>query len=655
MVDEIVAKTAQPDEKEREGSCLGVFGRSFLQAVCASVPFKNVLFGQYCQTTEPKDDAMEEVDYESADEQPEVHEPLAVEDAERECQIPELLQNNKVQREEPGACEAVSVTEPQPVQLSIDLPNRDVDTEGVTKAKYSFSKSRTITLEEYPRDEKLAQRAVEIFVENSISFAKSAIEDSKVILADKIICQMLQKVHEIYGDPKAYELEKAHPLVNVMERLPEKTPETVRSAIETVANDKIFMTNVAEKLLVLDIFNKFNMVYMKTHIINYRQHFISKLWPSALETASYELKSPRCPSALATERPSNDVEYIKLTGEEQLQTAREEPEVHRSTPAKQVVVIAAEKRQPKAENGGESKPKQLKTSRYFSYASRFMSRKNTMFGQHFGKNKVKTADGWIVSPYGSLETFYRFESNGSVSVKVRGKLATDLLRVLCVINETDLSAVWVPFLKEAKEVHVYSRTTKLYSQTYEYPVIGAKQTSVFGLAVNALDEFGCFILACRAPPESPQDVKQLEGILKEGGIEDTSPFVSCKDGICQLMGVDIAPMPPKTRQRSGDLCFLVYPMKNHTLVELNANIIPEVRLVPARVVTYIIKKVVVNIFQKIAQISKNFHQTPFAERIEQNKEFYDWVAKLHDKYVGRGDRQNCKVSICTYDTNLNEP
>ncbi|CDR97923.1 hypothetical protein, conserved [Babesia bigemina] len=653
MADENVEKTEQTGQNNKEGTCMSVLGRSFLQAVCATVPFKNALFGGYCQISEQNDDVMEDVEYVSADEMPAVREPREGEAVKRDRETSELTNNYEVKREEPEAINNEPVVDQQVEPIVIDLARKVVNIDVAAKGKYNFSKSRTITLDEYPRDERLTERAVEIFVENSVSYAKTAIDDSKVILADKIISQMIRKVHEIYGDPDAYDLETLHPLVNVVERLPKETPTTIRDAIEAVANDKSFINNVAEKLLVLDIFSKFNMVYMKTHIINYKQHFISKLWPSAIETAGYELKSPRCPSILTTERLPYEADYASLLATENLQTCREVPQVRRSPPAKQVVLIADEKTKTKG-NDGETKPKQAKVSKYMSYASRFMSRKNTMFGQHFGKNKVKTADGWIKSAYGSLETFYRFEQNGSVSVKVRGKLATDLLRVLCVINETDLSSVWVPFLKEATEVHVYSKTTKLYSQTYEYPVIGAKQTTVFGLAVNALDEFGCFILACRAPPESQQDVEQLENILKDGGIDDTSPFVSCKDGVCQLMGVDIKPMPPKTRQRSGDLCFLVYPMKNHTLVELNANIMPEVRLVPARVITYIIKKVVINIFQKIAQISKNFHNTPFAARIEQNKEFYDWVAKLHDKYVGRGDRQNCNVSICTYDTNVNE-
>lgn len=509
------------------------------------------------------------------------------------------------------------------------------------------SAASTYTVRSSQRDPELIERAMLIFIDNSVCLAKRAITDNKLVLAEKLICGMLKRIQDVYGGAENAETDEnqPHPYVRMMERLPKDTPTPVREAISVVAEDAIFMTSLVEKILVMDLIATFNMMSMKTHIQEYRQQFLPKLWPSAVETANYEMRHSKTVDMSArTDRQnevlSQDTERgrASLSSSPRIVTRREVKHVSMAQEP-----LTTERRQMK------------KPSRYLAYASRIIgSRKNTMFGQHFSKNKVRTADGWVKEPYRTLETYYRFEGNGSVSVKVRGKLSTDLIRVLCIINETDLSAEWVPFLKDASNVHVFSKTTKLFQQQYEYPVVGAKNTTVFGIAINALEESGCYILGCRGPPETAKDVEQLQRIIKDEGIEDATPFVDFKDSKCTLWGLEVEPIPPKVRQKSADLCFLLYPMERHTLVELYANITPEVKLVPARIVTYIIKKVVVTIFKKIAQISKNFENTPFMKRKEENVEFYEWIAKVLEDYRGRGGRKNCNISICTYDTACND-
>ncbi|GFE55236.1 START-2 domain, putative [Babesia ovis] len=531
----------------------------------------------------------------------------------------------------------------------INMPSIDISKIGtnVDETNNDRHEAEDIDDEKLPRGEERTEKVMKVFAENSIMMSKAAMKEKKVIFADKIICNFIKKIHDIYGN-EGEDTSTFHPLVNVMDRLPKDTPESIRKMVERVANDEEYMTNLTEKLLVIDLFDTFNMTTMKQHILNYKRNIISKMWPSAIETVDYESSqsvrtdggSARNKSQIENGEPEEQKSHVAFHQDTQGEKSETNAPLEVKNDNQQNV-------QTKESN---ERQRRSTTSRYLAYASKFMyTKKYTKFGQHFSKNKVKTADGWTKALYGNIETFYRSEPDGSVSVKVRGKLLTDLIRVICVVNETELSSEWIPFLKEASNVHVYSKTTKVFKQTYEYPVVGLKHTSVFGIAINALDESGCFILGCRAPPENEGDVEHLTNILRQGGIEDTESIVAYKDDKCVLMGREIEPVASKTRQKSAELCFMMYPMQNHTLVELNANIMPEVRLVPQRVITYIIKKVIITLFQKIAQISNNFDSSPFAERMAQNREFYDWVERIYNKYMGNGERQNCNVSISTYD------
>lgn len=492
-------------------------------------------------------------------------------------------------------------------------------------------------------DPAFLERAMLIYIESCVSLANRAVGDNKFILADKVVCDMLAKIREVYGvNETDYVPEpNLHPLVRMMERMPKDTPESVREAASSIAEDRGFMNSLVEKILVIDLIDKFNMKPMKSHILNYRQQFLGKLWPSAVETAHYEMRKR------GTKESGRFRSIEGCDMDKYCDSLNSTPRVVNRGKMKRVTL-------PPETNKEETKAMR-KPSKYFAYASKIIgSRKNTMFGQHFNKNKVRTADGWVKEPYRALETYYRFEDNGSVSVKVRGKLSTDLLRVICIINEVELASEWVPFLKEAKTLKIYTRTTKIFKQQYEYPVVGTKSTTVLGMGVNVLEEAGCFILSCKGPPETQKDAEQLAKVLREGGIDDTEPFVSFDGTRCKLWDFPVDPLPPKVRQRSADLCFLLYPMERHTLVELYANIVPEVRLVPTRIVTFIIKKVVITIFKRIAQISKTFESTPFQRCKDGRPQFYTWIARLMADFRGRNERQNCNISICTYDTACND-
>ncbi|EDO08737.1 hypothetical protein BBOV_III011850 [Babesia bovis T2Bo] len=614
----------EPTQLDENESYVAMVNRYIMGILNSTFAIRNILMYRCCRDTE--EEVIEEVKDDAEDPDSKIE---AV--SKEETADPEKQDVNVVKRSQ------------EENKRQLNIPSIDIEKIGTNEA---IEQNQVLNEVKLPKGETRTERVMQIFVENSIIMTKAAMKEKKVIFADKILCNMLQKIHFIYGDEE--DKSTWHPLVNVMERLPKDTPNSIKEMIETVAKDEAFMTNAAEKIFVIDLFTKFNMTLMKQHILDYKQHVIAKLWESSIETAEYESRQSIHTDDGSGRKKLDSIDKPRVSFRDEVDVAES------SNDSPRVVRQTDNVRLPNTVELND-KTRRARTSRYLSYASKFMyTKKYTKFGQHFSKNKVKTADGWTKALYGSIETFYRSESDGSISVKVRGKLHTDLIRVICVINETQLSAEWIPFLKEASNVYVYSKTTKVFKQTYEYPVIGIKQTSVFGIAINALDESGCFILGCRAPPETKEDVDNLTNILKKGGIKDTESIVAFRNNKCILMGQEIEPIEQKYRQKSAELCFMLYPMQNHTLVELNANIIPEVRLVPQRVITYIIKKVIITLFQKIAQISNNFQESPFAKQVEQNREFYAWVERLYAKYMGNGDRQNCNVSISTYDGNAGE-
>ncbi|KAK1937539.1 hypothetical protein X943_002692 [Babesia divergens] len=633
--------TSVPEDEKVEESYASMLNRYIHKIIPSPILSKAPIISKCCDSGSHDDTALEDsVTSFSTAEADEKYE----EAAEQPLPPPDESSAKETAAEEPEhemkrvVVRSVEVKEDHDGVPSIDIGTREVSFKKSTVGMKSMD-SRSLSFHDEQRDPEITERAMLIFIENSISLAKRAVAYNKAILADKLICDMLKRIRDVYGvNEKDYvEDTKTHPFIHMMDKLPKDTPTAVREAVATIADDKLFISSLVEKILILDLIDTFNMTALKTHMQNYRQRFLARLWPSAIETAQYEMMHPQASAIMDNEVNGDFIQKEEDTEQE-------------------VIPVVVQRTAPKRGTVSEEKKHFRKSSRYFAYASKILSsRKNTMFGQHFSKNKVKTADGWVKEPYRTLETYYRFEDNGSVSVKVRGKLHSDTMQVLCIINETDLSSEWVPFLKEATNLHVFSRTTKIFQQQYEYPVIGAKTTSVFGVAVNALDESGCFILGCRGPPETEADVKKLTKVLQDGGLEDTAPFVSYEGNKCKLWGQEMQPIQSKIRQTSADLCFLLYPMEQHTLVELYANITPEVRLVPTRVVTYIIKKVVVTLFKRIAQISNNFNESPFAERMQQNADFYSWIATLLEDYQGKGERQNCNISICTYDTNCNDP
>ncbi|KAL8427121.1 hypothetical protein Efla_001402 [Eimeria flavescens] len=213
-------------------------------------------------------------------------------------------------------------------------------------------------------------------------------------------------------------------------------------------------------------------------------------------------------------------------------------------------------------------------------------------------------EGWVREKGKYLDLSYRVEKDTAVSIKV-----------LSILNESDLAGNWAPMFKSAEKVYVYSRASQLIRQIFDYPVLGAKETIMFSFGVNALEECGAVIICCRSPPE------------------DATEF----------MGKAIPKRGKVPRIQSANLVFLLYPISEgrQTTLELYGCFSHGLRYVPTRIITYVVKKV-----------CQHFSTSIYKQRIEENPEFYCWMRDCIEDFVA-GDaaphfKQLESISLCSF-------
>ncbi|CBZ50277.1 conserved hypothetical protein [Neospora caninum Liverpool] len=221
--------------------------------------------------------------------------------------------------------------------------------------------------------------------------------------------------------------------------------------------------------------------------------------------------------------------------------------------------------------------------------------------------KVQDDEGWIREKGRYLDLAYRVEKDSSVSIKVRGKLPCPLFEVLSILNETDLAGTWAPFFKSAEREVQYTKASQLVRQVYDYPLLGAKETLMFCVGINALEEAGCVIIFCRSPPENA----------------------------AEFLGQPVPEKRKLLRIQSADLVFLLYPIAEgrQTTLELYGRFQHGLRFVPMKIITFVVKKVVRGMFVAIARQCQCFQSGPYKERVQNNPAFYSWMRNKIEDFV----------------------
>ncbi|EKX74230.1 hypothetical protein BEWA_042680 [Theileria equi strain WA] len=503
-------------------------------------------------------------------------------------------------------------------------------------------------------DPEIVERAFLLFIDRSNASAKHAIYETRNTLADKIICNIFKKLHDIYAKEDErhdfadlLDKQRYFPLMNLEANIPASVPESIVTKLREIANDTAYRHNLVERLLVLDALTLFNIQELRTSCETFRQPIIGELWPVSLKlTLEPKSEEPELPKQDATAKPASfhgqlDGTYVnfKPVNADELSEEEEEEEV---SPFSDDF---------KVEKSPDIVSNISKAVGYKSISKMFSSGSKKLFKQ-INKLKVKNEEeGWVREPHKNLETVYRME-NDIITIKLRGKLPYDLLKILTIINETEFSSAWVPFVKDASDLHAYTKTSKLIYQKCDYPIMGHKETVLYGLSTNILEEANCVVIACRNPPNTQGEFEKFGRILKKGGIPDTGKVISRDGDDYKFLDHVMEKFSAKTYQRGQEICFVLFPAGEHTILEFYLNIILEAKI-PMSFVKFIVKKVASGMYKKIAQQGKRFDDGQFTECIRKRREFYSWMEKIYEDYKAVHEKDNKEKfkHMSTYDPN----
>ncbi|KOB58422.1 hypothetical protein PFHG_05630 [Plasmodium falciparum HB3] len=279
----------------------------------------------------------------------------------------------------------------------------------------------------------------------------------------------------------------------------------------------------------------------------------------------------------------------------------------------------------------------------------------------FRKSK-QNSEGWIKENDKYLDLSHRVDKDNNISVHIRAKLPYEVNRILSILNETELSVNWAPFLTSAKKIKNLSRASAIITQLYEYPIIGKKESLMYCLGANSLEELGCIILCCKAPPEFNKDILFYENMCEKININKFGEIIKVKEipikfrkTYKEVTFFDYTlpePVPKLDRQRAANLCFLLYPMNNgkSTVLELFLHFENEFKYTPIKMVTFFIKKIVKNMYENIIKSCRNYDLL-YSEFLMNNAEFYIWLDDQIKRYMkGKNDSKLLySISLESYD------
>ena len=221
-----------------------------------------------------------------------------------------------------------------------------------------------------------------------------------------------------------------------------------------------------------------------------------------------------------------------------------------------------------------------------------------------------------------IETFYRREEDGSLSLKLQGEVSdVPLFEQLCILREVDLYYKWSPFCSSSFTV---ADLDKL--DTVGWFLIGL---SAFGLARD-----GCFrAIGCDNFMEDGSVLLAGQGLHD---IPDEAPppadtYLS-DDPI-----IDTLPIPPKPTRRGADrmtirtfdaIIHVTSPTSATT--KIVANIDPNIRFLPQSLLEFVMKHMAGVLLAKLQSAAKKVVKHPknneHAKKMRQEADFYQaWL------------------------------
>lgn len=253
-----------------------------------------------------------------------------------------------------------------------------------------------------------------------------------------------------------------------------------------------------------------------------------------------------------------------------------------------------------------------------------MEKKAELFKR--ARNELQKNDAWVLSQtlFG-VTTYYRKEGDGSLSLKMEGRLeGVPLFDQVAVIREIDLHHTWAPFCTSSLTLKELDKCDTVGWFVMGVPQLGLARDGIFrAVGCDNLAEDNTFLIVGQGLHDRPDSLPYAEPYLTEG-----------------LEGIDFPDKP--SRIGSGRMTLrhfsasidVVSPTCCET--KLVANIDPNLPL-PQSLLDFITRKMCGIVFHKLQRaankIAKDPVKNPHAQRMRQAKEFYEgWLLPKFQAY-----------------------
>lgn len=269
------------------------------------------------------------------------------------------------------------------------------------------------------------------------------------------------------------------------------------------------------------------------------------------------------------------------------------------------------------------------------------------------------ADWIFASQHFGIHTFYRKETDDSLSIKLEGQLNNvPLFEQVCVLREVDLHYVWAPFCSSSLTVANLDKLDQVGWFMVGMPNFGLARDGCFrAIGCDNIEEDGTIIMAAQGVQDDP--TAAAETVEGSGGNGGGDRFLA-DDAIIQQL--DIPPVPKRrgcgriTIHRFEAMIQIQSPTSATTRIVANVN--PNINFLPKSLLDFVLKHMAGAMLGKMQaaaiKVSKNPLTNPHAQRMRADSAFYkDWLMAKFQSLCKEKGWEMPPVTVFDYDDDNN--
>jgi hypothetical protein len=203
---------------------------------------------------------------------------------------------------------------------------------------------------------------------------------------------------------------------------------------------------------------------------------------------------------------------------------------------------------------------------------------------------------------------YKNLSEGKISIKMESTLDVPLATLLGLFYEPDGYKLWSPFVSESSEIKKLFRAGTATRLKWNLPPpVSAREGYLIGVGFDRLEENGSLLLISRTIHDDKQ-IQERYSIDIPNGSKTVRMDIN-------YVGVELVPLTQEKTQ-----------------MRIVAMFDPKIKFLPARFVSWIVRKGAHYLLEKIVKSASNPKRALDNKYAVQNKEFYEWLDNLLNNY-----------------------